>query len=255
MSVRISWRMTTAMIGPKTPPRPPARLTPPSTTAATPAACTGPGIGVADAGGGRRGSGRRGPRTGPSARRPRSSSGRPSRRSGTRRAGCCRSRRSTGPAATAGAGSRSRRRSRPARRSPWARSRRTTEPEHELLQPAAALPPGRVEHEQRAAGPHERHGQGHDDVRHPGDDDQAAVDRPERAARAAGPRARRGPPNSAVWPFISDAATTVRQGHHRADRQVDPAGDHDDRLADGRRARAAGPRSRGPGGPRRRSRG
>ena len=31
MSVRISWRMRTATIGPKTPPRPPARLTPPRT--------------------------------------------------------------------------------------------------------------------------------------------------------------------------------------------------------------------------------
>ena len=35
MSVRMSWRMTTATMGPKTPPRPPARLTPPRTTAAT----------------------------------------------------------------------------------------------------------------------------------------------------------------------------------------------------------------------------
>ena len=45
MSVRISWRMTTAMIGPKTPPRPPARLTPPRTTAATLGSVYGPGIG------------------------------------------------------------------------------------------------------------------------------------------------------------------------------------------------------------------
>ena len=35
MSVRINWRITTATIGPNTPPRPPARLTPPRTTAAT----------------------------------------------------------------------------------------------------------------------------------------------------------------------------------------------------------------------------
>ena len=35
MSVRMSCRMRTATIGPKTPPRPPARLTPPSTMAAT----------------------------------------------------------------------------------------------------------------------------------------------------------------------------------------------------------------------------
>ena len=46
MSVRISWRMTTATIGPKTPPRPPARLTPPSTTAATLRSVYGPGTGV-----------------------------------------------------------------------------------------------------------------------------------------------------------------------------------------------------------------
>ncbi len=46
MSVWISWRTTTATIGPKTPPRPPARLTPPSTTAATLSSVYGPGTGV-----------------------------------------------------------------------------------------------------------------------------------------------------------------------------------------------------------------
>ena len=37
---------TTATIGPKTPPRPPARLTPPRTTAATLSSVYGPGTGV-----------------------------------------------------------------------------------------------------------------------------------------------------------------------------------------------------------------
>ena len=46
MSVRMSWRMSTATIGPKTPPRPPARLTPPRTTAATLSRVYGPGTGV-----------------------------------------------------------------------------------------------------------------------------------------------------------------------------------------------------------------
>ena len=50
MSVRMSCRMKTAMIGPTMPPRPPARLTPPRTTAATLGSVYGPGIGVADAG-------------------------------------------------------------------------------------------------------------------------------------------------------------------------------------------------------------
>ena len=45
-SVWISWRITTATIGPKTPPRPPARLTPPRTTAATLSSVYGPGTGV-----------------------------------------------------------------------------------------------------------------------------------------------------------------------------------------------------------------
>ena len=44
-SVWISCRMTTATIGPKTPPRPPARLTPPRTTAATLSSVYGPGTG------------------------------------------------------------------------------------------------------------------------------------------------------------------------------------------------------------------
>ena len=47
MSVRIELRgSTTAMIGPDTPPRPPARLTPPRTTAATLSSVYGPGTGV-----------------------------------------------------------------------------------------------------------------------------------------------------------------------------------------------------------------
>ena len=46
MSVRMSWRMRTATIGPNTPPRPPARLTPPSTIAATLSSVYGPGTGV-----------------------------------------------------------------------------------------------------------------------------------------------------------------------------------------------------------------
>ena len=45
MSVPMSWRMRTAMIGPVTPPRPPARLTPPSTMAATLSSVYGPGTG------------------------------------------------------------------------------------------------------------------------------------------------------------------------------------------------------------------
>ena len=44
-SVRTSWRITHATIGPTIPPRPPARLTPPSTIAATLWSVYGPGTG------------------------------------------------------------------------------------------------------------------------------------------------------------------------------------------------------------------
>ena len=207
MSVRISWRMTTAMIGPTMPPRPPARLTPPRTTAATPGACTG------RASGRRcwcwpRAPGRRAPRTAPSARRPRSSSARRRRRSGTPRAGCCRSRRSTGRGAsersgiqitatmtartTIAFGMHSRRRPGP----------RTSSRSH-----ATALPPGRVEHEQREARPHERHRQRDDDVGHAGDHDHRAVDgaeeQPEQEDRGDDEQAALG-----RRPFICEAATT-----------------------------------------------
>ena len=40
-------------------------------------------------------------------------------------------------------------------------------------------------------------------------------------------------PNSSLWPFISDRGDDARERHHRADREVDAAGDHDDRLGDG----------------------
>ena len=40
--------------------------------------------------------------------------------------------------------------------------------------------------------------------------------------------------NSSLWPFMRDGRDHAGQGHHRADRQVDPARDHHDRLADGR---------------------
>ena len=65
MSVRISWRMTTATIGPKMPPRPPARLTPPRTTAATLEQRVGPGNRRPDPGAGRQRRARRARRTGP----------------------------------------------------------------------------------------------------------------------------------------------------------------------------------------------
>ena len=39
-------------------------------------------------------------------------------------------------------------------------------------------------------------------------------------------------PNSSGWPFISDGRDHAGERHHRADREVDPAGDDDDRLGD-----------------------
>ena len=102
--------------------------------------------------------GRRAPRTGRRARRRRSSSGRPTRRCGRPPAGCCRSRRATGRAASAGAGSRS---------TPTTTSRttsafgiqslpqraRTARCRRSGLQPVGRAAAGRVEHEQRGALP------------------------------------------------------------------------------------------------------
>ena len=80
---------------------------------------------------------------------------------------------------------------------------------HDVLEPEADAAARRLQHEQRAAGPDERHGQRDDDVRHARHDDQAAVDRAEDEPRAGARRSRRRSPNSSLWPFISEAAMTL----------------------------------------------
>ena len=114
------------------------------------------------------------------------------------------------------------------------------------LSQSAAPPPGDVQHEQCATGPDEGHRQRHDDVRHPGHDDEAAVDRAEDDAQEdhAAPRPRwrtlRSGPSSARrrrrWSAPSSRRSTGRSRPRS-------------RRWPGRRppARAAGRRSRGPG--------
>ena len=209
MSVRISWRMTTATIGPKTPPRPPARLTPPSTTAATLSSVYGPGTGVPipvlaverQAGERREQAGQR--------RRRRSSSGRRTRRSGRPPAGCCRWRRATGRGATAGWGSRSAATMTSSTTAAFGIHSLPSDPMTRSVQPLGGAAAGRRQDEQRAAGPDERHRQRDDDVGHAGDDDEAAVDRAEDQAEEERRRGRPPIANSSRWPFISDAATTL----------------------------------------------
>ena len=56
-------------------------------------------------------------------------------------------------------------------------------------------------------------------------------------------------PNSSLWPFIRTRAMHAGQRHHRADRQVDAAGDDDDRLGDGGEGQRQHGGRRGPGSP------
>ena len=99
--------MKTATIGPARPPRPPARLTPPSTMAATLEQRVGAGHRRPDAGGRGQGQAAEAPRTGRPACRRRPWSARPRRRCGRPPAGCCRWRTGRGRRSSAAAGSRS----------------------------------------------------------------------------------------------------------------------------------------------------
>ena len=108
-----------------------------------------------------------------------------------------------------------------------------SDPLSSSLSQSAAPPPGRLQHEQCAAGPDEGHRQRHDDVRHPGHDDEAAVDRAEDDAQDDHADDDRDGELFALA-LHEGGRDDAGQGHHRADRQVDPARDHDDRLADGR---------------------
>ena len=100
--------------------------------------------------------------------------------------------------------------------------------------------PGEFEHEQRAARPDERHRQRHDDVRHPGHHDEGPVDRPQHEAQQedADDDDDRELLGLALHQGRRDDAG---EGHHRADRQVDPARDDDDRLSDGGEGQGQGP--------------
>ena len=234
MSVRISWRITTATIGPKTPPRPPARLTPPRTIAATLSSVYGPGTGCPDAGArgeaqaaeGREQAGEHvGEDLRPADR---------ARRSGTPPAGCCRSHRATDRACDRRTGIQidgdDDDQDDGRLRDPLVAERTA----HELLEPRGRAAARRLEHEQRAAGPHERHRKRHDDVRHAGEDDEAAVDRAEQDADQEDGRRRRATPTASDWPFIRVAEIDAGERHHRPDREVDPARDDDDGLSDRR---------------------
>ena len=222
-SVRTSWRITHATIGPTIPPRPPARLTPPSTIAATLWSVYGPGTGEPGA---RRRVDRQTRRTRRTARRshrPRPWSGRPGRRSGTPPAGCSRGRTCDRPSIDRRRGSQmtstmtASTQERP--RDPRAQER----PVDERLEPGRGAAARRVQDEQRRSRPDERHGEGDDDVRHPGHDDERAVDRRRRRARAA-----RTPRTTRIGDAVAlvlhqDRRRDARQRHDRADRQVDAA--------------------------------
>ena len=169
MSVRIrTGGSTTATMGPKTPPRPPARLTPPRTTAATLSSVYGPGTGVPmpvlavrrQAAQGREEAGQRvGDDLRPTDRDAAPEGRQPVAADGVDR---------QAEASSAGAGSRSRRRRRAGRRPPWGSTRCRAEPVTRSLSHCAEPPPGVLRTSSAAAGPDERHGQGDDDVRAPG---------------------------------------------------------------------------------------
>ena len=160
---------TTPTIGPTMPPRPPARLTPPSTIAATLWSVYGPGTGDPIPVLAVRASPPSAAEQAGRSRRRGSSSGRPGRRSGTPPAGCCRWRTWTARASTARSGIQmtddddEQDDERP--RDPLAaRTTRSTSSCEPRRRAAARRVPGRA----ARARPDERHGQGDDDVRAPG---------------------------------------------------------------------------------------
>ncbi len=93
------------------------------------------------------------------------------------------------------------------------------------------------------AGPHERHGQRHDDVGHAGDDDQRPVDDAEDEAQDEHADDHRDRERLRLA-LHQDGGGHARQGHHRADGQVDATGDDDDGLGDGRNASGMAPTAR-----------
>ena len=108
------------------------------------------------------------------------------------------------------------------------------------LEPVRRAAARRVQDEQRRAGPDERHGQRDDDVRHPGDHDEGPLIAPsseteDQDAEDDGDAERLG------LVLHEDGGGHARERHHRADRQVDAAGDDDDRLGDRREGERQGP--------------
>ncbi len=81
--------------------------------------------------------------------------------------------------------------------------------EHEVLEPLRRPAAGRVEDEQRAAGPDERHRQRDHDVRHPRDDHHAAVDRAEQETEERVTPTTTATPNLVGPGPASGRATTV----------------------------------------------
>ena len=185
------------MIGPTTPPpRPPARLTPPRTMAATLSSVYGPGTGRPD----RRARGEAQPgergyqaheRVGADPVRP---TGTPLRKAASRSLPMAYSDRPSldRPMRIQTTATMTRRTT-----APWGPTHcRATVRSRDSMSHFAASPPGEVRDQKCATGPDERHRQGDHDVRHPGDDDQAAVDGAEGDAEGEhrrGPRRRRTP--------------------------------------------------------------
>ena len=240
MSFWISWSTTTATIGPKTPPRPPARLTPAEHDRRDAFERVRARNGRAD---------RRARRQGEAANR-REQPGehvredlRPADRHPAperRELVAADRRRSTGRAANERQGSRSIAaitiRTTADLGIHSLRKGPTTRSVSQLRGRAARRRPD----QEREARPDERHGECHDDVRHAGDHDDSAVDRTEGKTEAQD--ADGHDDSERVAPVLHEGrGDHARERHHRADGQVDPAGDDDDRLGDGGERRAAGP--------------
>ena len=156
---------------------------------------------------------------------------RPTRRCGTPPAGRCRWRTATGPSVERRSGIQTTpttTTSTTSARGTHSLHDRAADQAREPVRRAAA---GRVQHEQRRAGPHERHRQRDDDVGHAGDHDERAVDRRRGRGPAAARRGRRRREPLALV-LHQDGRRDAGEGHDRADRQVDAAGDDDDRLGD-----------------------
>ena len=146
---------------------------------------------------------------------------------------CCRGRTWTVPGASDAAAARPRATQTSTSSSAFGNQSTTTGPVAEVLEPLGRATTRAAQHQQRGTCPHERHGERDDDVGHPAEHHQPAVDDADREAQQQdGDDDQHGRLIAAV--LHERRGGDAGEGHHRTDRQVDAARDDRHRLAGGR---------------------